>query len=83
MKKRLILFAAIIACPFLYLTSCEKHDGINYLKSKDTLISDRDYRRYCMENKVPYAIVNADIGFIEFVAVRTSFRRQGITACLL
>ena len=37
MKNKLTLrtlFAAIIACSFLGLTSCEKHDGINYLKSK-------------------------------------------------
>lgn len=27
----------------------------------DTLISDKDYRRYCMENKVLYAIVNGEV----------------------
>ena len=36
MKKKFTLLAAIIACIFLSLTSCEKHDGINYLKSKCT-----------------------------------------------
>lgn len=36
MKNKLTLFAAIIACTLLSLTSCEKHDGINYLKSKCT-----------------------------------------------
>ena len=36
MKKKLTLLASIIACTLLSLTSCEKHDGINYLKSKCT-----------------------------------------------
>ena len=142
MKKKLTLLAAIIACNLLCLTSCEKHDGINYLKSKctaelngqtyidqqpythifgpmrptpfleynqyeatfetylsterggkiayivrinlfvdtpeefflqpqtiekidiandDTLISDRDYRQYCKDNKVSYATVNGEV----------------------
>lgn len=37
MKKKFTLhtlLAVIIACTLLSLTSCEKHDGINYLKSK-------------------------------------------------
>ena len=39
MKKKFTLhtlLAVIIACTLLSLTSCEKHDGINYLKSKCT-----------------------------------------------
>lgn len=39
MKKKFTLhtlLAVIIACTLLNLTSCEKHDGINYLKSKCT-----------------------------------------------
>lgn len=36
MKKKFTLLAAIIACTLLSFTSCEKHDGINYLKSKCT-----------------------------------------------
>lgn len=35
-KKKLTQLAAIIACISLSFTSCEKHDGINYLKSKCT-----------------------------------------------
>ena len=142
MKKKLTLLASIIACTLLSLTSCEKHDGINYLKSKctaelngqtyidqqpytyiygpthptpfleysqyeatfetylsterggkiayivrinlfvdtpeefflqpqtiekidiadaDTLISYRDYRQYCKDNKVSYATVNGEV----------------------
>lgn len=49
MKK---VFLAIIACDMLFLTACEKHDGIDYFKSK--CIAELNGQKYI--DQTPFSI---------------------------
>lgn len=49
MKK---VFLAIIACAMLFLTACEKHDGIDYFKSK--CIAELNGQKYI--DQTPFSI---------------------------